>query len=195
MLGNRLTPILGGILALIVSTTAAALPIDVAETTDFWNTNSGSTFLGAFDAGVNRVRGAVNRPSGDTFDFWHAELPDGLQITSIVIEVSGSNGASWRAIVEDRIVSSFDELDSAAWLTTSGDGGFPLPVTTGALPFPSGTYYFANITFLNSETAYDYEWAVEVAPVPEPGTAVLLGLGLTGLASSRRRHSTSRHRR
>ena len=55
----------------------------------------------------------------------------GLQITSIAFSVSGSDGASWLAVVADRIISSFDDVNYAAWLTTVGDGDFLLPVTTG----------------------------------------------------------------
>lgn len=187
MSGTKLILILGMGFMLLAAPSAAALPIDATETADFGNTNTGSTDLGSFEIGINHVRGSVDRPAGDPFDFWHADVPTGLQILSVAINVTGSSGAPWRAIVEDRFISTSVDTVYAAWLTTSGDGDFDMPVTKGALPFPAGSYYFGNVTFLESTTAYEYEWVVEVVPVPEPGTAMLMGLGLAGLGSLRQR--------
>lgn len=169
--------------ALLTGAQADAVPIDVVETTDFGTTNTSSTFLGTMDVGVNVVSGAVDRMAGDGADFWHADVPTGLQITSIEISVSSTNGTAWRSIVEDRFISTFDDSFYQAWLTTSGDGDFDMPATLGALPFPAGRYHFANITFLNPETSHDYSWRVHVAAVPEPGTAMLIGLGLAALST------------
>jgi len=101
---------------------AQAAPIDVTEGADFGNTNSSTTTLGTLDIGVNTVAGSVDRLASDNFDFWNAELPAGLEITAIEINVSAPRGSGWRAIVEDRVISTFDDLNFQAWLTQSTPG-------------------------------------------------------------------------
>jgi len=101
---------------------AQAAPIDVTEGADFGNTNSSTTTLGTLDIGVNTVAGSVDRLASDNFDFWNAELPAGLEITAIEINVSAPRGSDWRAIVEDRVISTLDDLNFQAWLTESTPG-------------------------------------------------------------------------
>ena len=71
-----------------------------------------------------------------------------------------------------------------------GAGGNPIFAEDYALAFPSDIR-FVNALLSGSNGQVDFNnmgFTGEVSPVPEPGTALLLGFGLLGLAAFRREH-------
>jgi len=176
---------------------AHAAPINVTETTDFNNTNTGTVDLGAFDLGVNVVSGSVLRDAsgfGDYGDFWDAELLSGMHITAIEITITNHTGEDGFFVgAADNIVGGFGPFNNQAYANLISNGFNTLTPTVGTYPFTdTGQYYFGAATNVGTTTGYDYEWLIHVdgvgaPPVPVPAAVWLFGSGLLGLVGVSRR--------
>ncbi len=190
--------------ALLVSSSAQAIPLAFIETTDFGNTNTSGPLLGTFDIGVNSVSGNIlalagaERGGSDYGDFWEADLLAGHQITGIDIILTGIIGGM-RAFAGDNIIGccADDAYTARAFTQQNTSGTYALTTTdpfsgiftTGAYPFAAGHYYFGTLVPGRNFSEYSYEWQITVtdtSSVPEPSTLTLIGLA--GLAFRRKRN-------
>jgi hypothetical protein len=178
----------GGVLFLMLSTSANAVPINFTETTDFTNFNSSTDDVGDFGIGLNIITGSVKRdstgviPPGDYGDFWIADLLPGMQITAIDIVISNHSGNPGFFVgAADNIVGGFGPFNAQSYNDLIGDGAYSLAATIGSYPFTAGQYHFGAATNVGTNTGYSYEWRVSVSAVPVPAAIWLFVSGLAGL--------------
>src|SRR5262245_4900162 len=165
---------------LCVSEAAVALPLSVTESGDFSGSGLSPTAVGTLDAGINTISGdtADSAPFPDS-DFFSVTLPGGFSITGISLSVS--------SFVDGSLLSSLVLLSSpsSGFESFNGDG------TVTVDPFTiSGTTVVIDV---RGDGGFDvpgrdtFDYTVSITAIPEPATALLVGLGLAGVAAASRR--------
>ena len=151
--------------------------------------------------GSNLFTGAVAAPE-DVRDYWTFTIDPGELLTAIQL-VSSEDGTTGgppnrgfialhpgttAAIPSSGTIGGFlggDHLDAidAGTDVLLNLAGAPLGGTGFSTPLGPGDYTFLIQQTSGQIIAYTFDFVV----IPEPGTALLVGLGLVGLASRRRR--------
>jgi hypothetical protein len=169
-------------LALLLASTAHATPLSVVETTDFAEFPDPPTFVGTLDLGTNTISGHVDQATDPGGDLVSADLPTGLQITAISLEISNFGGSgqttSTTALVSPLTIIEQQHL--------SADGTYPfsngLPITEADL------YGFGSeIRVESANVSYDWKWSIVVTPEPASGLLLAMGMGVLSGARSPRR--------
>ncbi len=170
-------------LGTILSFSASAAPINVVEAVDFSNDPFAPTDLGVtlpLDIGTNFISGSIGQ---DDADAWITGIVAGAMIADIRVVISNMDlmgGTGGGATVNAHLHT--DAIGFAA------DGTYSL--------VPIGFFPVGNVFLMSSQAGlaeFDYVWEIEVigdsSGVPEPGSIAMLGLGLLGLATLRRRRA------
>ncbi len=151
-------PLLLVVLAGVVASSAAAVPLNVVETTDFNGNQLSPTAVGTFDVGVNTVSGSVT--GGGSGDSISILLPSGLQITAISLQISNFVAPSGTAASTVFLVSPFTFVEQQL---PSGNGSFAFAM---GLPFTAPDNYGFSNQKTTGGISFDWTWSVTVVPEP-----------------------------
>ena len=172
-------------LGLLLSGSALAIPINYDEGV---SGDLAGDDLGALDVGTNVITGTLSGDNDD--DDFLFTLVAGQQITDVAITTSnGSCTPICVAIFDGRgpggnLWAENVDIDVAQTLTLLNDFSQSTvpPYTT-----PGGYDISHESPDFLGTGGYDYVIQMTVTPIPEPGTALLVGGGLAALALRRRR--------
>lgn len=180
-----------------IASTAQAAPIILSDVNDptsnvlisngvFLQKNSSTSFTLDITDGVNGFKSTIDKIISATFKFYlkdDGSLFDGDETYKLVLgsslqTVTGSDISSCTFRGCPELIKSFT-LNSAALADLAFDGKINVTLTS-----TEGDFYFDKATL---------DASVTKGTVPEPATTALLGLGLLGVAASRRKSAKSKN--
>jgi len=180
------------LLPLLAGDPAVAAEYDEALDGDISGDRFAPTAI-ALEPGENRVRGFFGLsavPNVADLDYFTLDVPAGYELRNIVLaalEAGGANSFLGLAVGAQFPLAPNvpDPSPLLAWahVYTAQVGLDLMPAVLGlSSPLPAGRYTFwSNETDTSAQASFAYQF--NVVAVPEPGTALLLALGLAGLGA------------
>lgn len=176
----------GGVAVTYIEWSAGTQQAQLVNWTHIFDAASANAFALAIQATSRAYSG--NTAPGSAINYATPLFSNnGFEGARLVIDVSGDGAQNTGADTSDaRDAALAAGIDAINGLPILGEGGL-LAFYQNNIQGGTGSFTLPADTFADFDAAVATKIGREINPVPEPGTAALLGLGLIGFIGSRRR--------